>query len=281
LKELTITNYLNIPQYEECIVSLLQRLSSIKYLTLLLAIGVGISGPDHFIDGFDLQRDIISYMPYLRQFYFHIRSIVPYAPHINIDTIRQTFVQQQQPVDCVLDYFNNHYGQCQIFSLPFIGTRLDFISNRFPLVDENQEKFSHVTTILLFDDVKPFENTFFELVSRALPHLKSLEVFNRLEQQEKITTTTNFIEFPHLVTLILYDIHIDYAEQLLCRIHLPRLVELLIHYDPLLTIVNEHEEEAKANCSKIELVRIIEAAGRSKDDLLHLFPNLHCELKKK
>ncbi|CAF2837225.1 unnamed protein product [Rotaria sp. Silwood2] len=191
LKELTITSYRNIPQYERYIVPLLQRLSTIKYLTLLLAIGVERFQPHHFIDGYNLQRDIISHMPHLRQFYFHIRSIVVSVPHIDIDTIRQSFFHQEQSVDCVLDYFNNECGQCQIFSLPFIGTRLDFISNRFPLFDENKNTFSNVTTILLFDDVKPFEHNFFVLVSQALPHLKSLEVFNRLEQQEKTITRVN------------------------------------------------------------------------------------------
>jgi hypothetical protein len=164
LKELTITSYRNIPQYERCIVPLLQRLSTIEYLTLLLAVGVERFQPRHFIDGYDLQRDIISHMPHLRQFYFHVRSIVVFVPHIDIDTIRQSFFHQEQSVDCVLDYFNNDCGQYQIFSLPFIGTRLDFISNRFPLFDENKNTFSNVTTILLFDDLKPFEYNFFRLV---------------------------------------------------------------------------------------------------------------------
>ncbi|CAF1482532.1 unnamed protein product [Rotaria sordida] len=148
-------------------------------------------------------------LPHLRQFHFHIRSIVAYTSHIDIDTIRQSFVHQQQSVDCVLDYFNNRCGQCQIFSLPFIGTRLDFISNRFRLVDENKNTFSNVTTILLFDDVKPLEYNFFRLVARALPYLKPLEVFNRLEQQEKTMIITNLIQFPHLATLIWDDIHMN------------------------------------------------------------------------
>ncbi|CAF1467634.1 unnamed protein product [Rotaria sordida] len=281
LKELTITSYRNIPQYEQCIVPLLQRLSTIEFLTLLLAIGVDTSASHHFIDGLDLQRDIISHMPHLRQFDFHIRSIVPRAPHIDIDTIRQSFVQREQSVDCILDYFNNDCGQCQIFSLPFIGTRLDFISNRFPLFDDNRNTFLNVTTLLLFDDIKPFENSFFGLVSRALPHLKSLEVFNQLEQQEKTTITTNLIEFPHLATLILYDIHIDYAEQLLCRTRLPCLVELLIHYEPLSTIVTQYQEEARNNCSKIELIRFVDSSTNPTDTLLNFFPNLHCKISKK
>ncbi|CAF1560368.1 unnamed protein product [Rotaria sp. Silwood1] len=99
-------------------------------------------------------------MSRLQQFKFHIRSILRHAPHIEVDTIRQSFNKEQQSVDCVLDYFKNGYGQCQIYSLPFIGTRLDFISNRFPLFDV-KNTFSNVTTLLLFDDGKPFETIFF------------------------------------------------------------------------------------------------------------------------
>ncbi|CAF3201995.1 unnamed protein product [Rotaria sp. Silwood2] len=280
LKELTITSYRNIPYYDPFVVPLLQRLTTIEYLTLLLAVGVEKFVPRHFIDGYGLQRDIISYMPHLRQFHFHIRSIVAYASHIDIDTIRQSFVHQEQSVDCVLDYFNNSCGQCQIFSLPFIGTRLDFISNRFPLFDENKNTFSNVTTILLFDDVKPFEYNFFRLVSRALPHLKSLEVFNRLEQEEKTMITTNLIEFPHLATLILDDIHMDYTKQFLCRTHLPCLVELLIHYEPLSTIIAQHPEEARNNCSKIEFLYFVDVSTDPTDPLLNFFPTLHCKISK-
>jgi hypothetical protein len=97
-------------------------------------------------------------MPHLRQFNCHIRSIIKNTSHINIDTICQSFMKhQQQSVDCAIDYFNNNYGQCQIYSLPFIGTRLDFISNRFPL--------SMVTMLLLLDDVQPFESDLFTRVS--------------------------------------------------------------------------------------------------------------------
>ncbi len=86
---------------------------------------------------------------------------------------------------------------------------------------------------------------FLDSFFRALPHLKSLEVFNRPEQEEKTMITTNLIEFPHLATLILHDIHMDYAEQFLCRTHLPCLVELLIHCETLSTIIAQHPEEAR------------------------------------
>jgi hypothetical protein len=50
-------------------------------------------------------------IPHLRQFNFHIRLILWHAPQIDIDTLRESFVEQQQPVHCVLEYLNNNYGQ--------------------------------------------------------------------------------------------------------------------------------------------------------------------------
>jgi hypothetical protein len=149
-------------------------------------------------------------MPRLRQFNFHIRSILKTASHIIINRIRQSFLNQQQPFDCVLDHFRNNYGQCQIYSLPFIGTRLDFVSNRFPLFDNNNT-FLNVTILLFFDGIKPFER-----VARALPPLRTLEIINQLEQREKMIARTTNMDFPHLATLILYDIHMNYVEQFLC-----------------------------------------------------------------
>jgi hypothetical protein len=267
-----MTIYRSIKDYENYFVHLLQRLSNVEYLTLLLAIGFEGLKRNRFIDGFDLEKDITSYMPHLRQFHFHIRSIIKNAPHINIDTIRQSFAKQhEQTVDYTIDYFNNNFGQCQIYSLPFIGTRLDFISNRFPLFDTNNI-FSMVTVLLLFDDIQPFENDFFRRVSRALPRLRTLQIFNELEQQEKIDATTNNIQFAHLATLILITIHLDYAEQFLCRIHLPSLTELVIDNDMLLPIIAQNQQQARDNCSRVETLRTPEPFNHSIDSVCHFFP---------
>ncbi|CAF3562076.1 unnamed protein product [Rotaria socialis] len=271
LKRLTMISFRSIIDYENLFLPVLQRLSNVEYLILLLAIEFKRNTPKHFIDGFDLDKDIISYMPHLCQFHFHIRSILPNASHVEIDTIRQTFMKQQQPVDCAIDYFNNNHGQCQIYSLPFIGTRLDFVSNRFPLFDTNKT-FSMVTKLLLFDDIQPFESAFFERVSRTLPHLKTLDIMNELEQQEKIETTTNNLEFTHLTTLILFDIHLDYAEQLLCRSHLPSLIELAIDSNILLKIIAQDQQQAKGNCSRIGTLLTSHPFYHSIDTLRNFFP---------
>ncbi|CAF0857533.1 unnamed protein product [Rotaria sordida] len=211
-------------------------------------------------------------MPNLRQFNFHIRSVLKNPPHINSETIRQTFMKQQQSVDWSIEYFNNNYGQCQIYSLPFIGTRLDFISNRFPLFYTNNT-FSMVTTLLLFDHVKPFECVFFEHLARALPRLRTLEILNNLEQQEKTMPTTNKVRYTHLATLILFKIHIDYVEQLLCQTDLPCLNELPIDNDILLTIITRAQQHTRHNCSRVERLRTSQPFYGSIDALRNFFPS--------
>ena len=63
------------------------------------------------------------------------------------------------------------------------------------------------------------------------------------------------IDFPHLAVLILYDIHIDYAEQLICQINLPSLIELAIDKDILFTIISQNQQQARDNCSRVEILR--------------------------
>ena len=82
--------YRNFSNYKQCI-SLLQRLSNVEHLTLLLAIGDKHIQQRRYIDGSVLERDILPYMPHLRQFHFHIRSIVRNARHRTTDRIRQSF----------------------------------------------------------------------------------------------------------------------------------------------------------------------------------------------
>jgi hypothetical protein len=268
-----MTIYRNIYAYEQCIIPLLQRLSHVEHLTLLLTIDVNENGPHHFIDGLDLQRDIISFMPNLFQFDFHIRSLLKNADHIELDKIRQSFIQYEKPIDFTIDYFNNQYGQCQIYSLPFIGTRLDFISNRFPLFNVDN-RFSNVTMLILYDDIQPFEHVYFQRVARVLPRLKVLEVLNFVQQQEKNQANNNLIEFRHLSTLILHDIHADYVEQVLCRTYLPCLIELLIRNDLLSTIINQNQQQVKDNCSKVETLIIVEPWIHPMTIDKNFFPNL-------
>lgn len=267
-----MTIYKNFVDYKECVVPLIQRFTNVEYLTLSLAIDLKRPLTNSFIDGYDLENDITSHMPHLRRFHFHIRSVLENAPHIQTDTIRQSFRKEKYEfVDCSLDYFNNNYSQCQIYSLPFVGTRLDFVSNRFPLFDTNKT-FSMVTIVILFDDIQPFESVFFERLAQALPYLKTLEIFNQLEQQEKISTSINNLIFPHLVTLILFNIHINYAEQLVSRTSLPCLKELAIDNDILLTIIDQDQHQTRDNCSRVERLRTSKPLDNSINIIQNYFP---------
>jgi hypothetical protein len=234
---------------------------------------IGVNGirPNHFIDGFILERDTLQYMPHLRQFNYHIRSILKNALNITIDQILQTFLKYKQPFDCVLDHFNNKYSQCQIYSLPFIGNRLDFISNRFPLVDINKT-FANVTILLLFDDVKPFESIFFERLARALPRLRIPEIINEIKQQEKTTTIKTNIDFAHLSVLILYDIHMDYVQQFLCQINLPSLIELAVNRDILFRIIDQNQQQARDNCSRAGTILTSEPCFQLINHIRKFFP---------
>ncbi|CAF4201137.1 unnamed protein product [Rotaria magnacalcarata] len=87
-------------------------------------VGAAIDGTtsrlNNFVNGFDLKKDIVSHMPHLRQFNFHIRSIFENVTHVEIDAIRRSFLKYQLgSVDCAVNYFNNNYGRCQTYSLPF------------------------------------------------------------------------------------------------------------------------------------------------------------------
>jgi hypothetical protein len=262
--------YRNFNNYELCF-SLLQRLSNVEYLTLLLAIGRDDATLNHLIDGSVLERNIFPWMPRLHRFNYHIRSVLKNASHITTKQVRQSFVKQQQSFDCVVDHFKNAYAQCHIYSLPFVGTRLDFVSNRFPLFDNNKT-FSNVTTLLLFDDVKPFESVFFEGVARALPRLLTLEIYNQLKPRKKIPIKKNDIQFNQLAVLILYDIHMDYADLFLCQLHLPSLIELAINNDILLKILSQNQEQARINASRVGTLITTQPSDESINGIRNFFP---------
>lgn len=93
-----------------------------------------------------------------------------------------------------------------------------------------------------------------------------------LNNKDKEMITTNYPEFGHLSALILLDIHMDYAEQLLCRSRLPCLTELAIHNQVLLTIVAHDSQQARDNCCKVENILPSEEWCDSIDAIRSFFP---------
>jgi hypothetical protein len=84
-----------------------------------------------------------------------------------------------------------------------------------------------------------------------LPRLRTLEIINQLKQQQKTTAKKTSIDFAHLAVLILYGIHMDYAQQFLCQINLPSLIELAINKDILWIIIDQNQQQARDNCSRV------------------------------
>ena len=64
----------------------------------------------------------------------------------------------------------------------------------------------------------------------------------------------------------------DYAEQFLCRTHLPSLIELAIDNDILLTIIAQNQQQARDNCSRVGTLLTSEPFYESIDALRNFFP---------
>ncbi|CAF1393948.1 unnamed protein product [Rotaria magnacalcarata] len=116
---------------------------------------------------------------------------------------------------------------------------------------------SHIKILQSFlKQQEPFETILFERMSRALPRLRTLEIIDQFEQQENsVSLMKTNIDFPHLAVLILYYIHIDYVKQLICQINLLSLIEFGIKKDILFTIISQNQQQARDNCSKVEILR--------------------------
>ena len=78
--------------------------------------------------------------------------------------------------------------------------------------------------------------------------------------------------FPHLSVLILFEIHMDYAQQFLCQINLPSLIELAINKNILFKIIDQNQEQARDNCARIGTLRTSEPSYESIDIIRNFFP---------
>ena len=165
-------------------------------------------------------------------------------------------------VKCYVDNFNYRLGLCHIYSQPYTMTRLDGVTNCF-----QGDQYTSVTKLTVYD-VIPFEHSFFDWVSRGFPSLKYLTVLNLLPQKHKRLPATNdrestssSIYFSHLTSLTVFESHMDYAEQFLrdTNTHIPKLTELEINYEHLLTVTdNFTNETTRLNCARLVLLHIHE-----------------------
>ncbi|CAF1244678.1 unnamed protein product [Rotaria sordida] len=264
-------------EYDTKILPLLRRMPNLEELTLNIINSKRIT----FVDGTQINNEILIHMPRLYKFIFNINTRTKpndLVHYLSNDDIQRTFTNiGYEQVCCIVNYVNIGIGICHVFSLPFMFDYLEYIGNKFPPID-----FSHVVSLGVYDSV-PFEHEFFIRIGRFFPFLKELRVIN-FESQSHISSELNFhdnqlhsiVEYSHLISLILMTVHIDYVEQFLNdrKTHLPRLTTLTVDYDQL-TIVTENftRDITRLNCTKIKELTIEESREHSKDFYVY-FPLL-------
>ncbi|CAF4262480.1 unnamed protein product [Rotaria sp. Silwood2] len=160
--------------YDELIVPLLHRMIDLEQLDLSLF----VCGRKTFVDGYDLNRNVIDHMAQLNTFTFNIRSESRFYNKVNLpsnEDIQKTFknFKNNKIISCV-DYFQDmNYNQCHIYSQPYKLKHYHNITNKF-----SGGLFICVREVSLFDE-RPFEHEFFLLIQKSFPLMENLTVINR------------------------------------------------------------------------------------------------------
>jgi hypothetical protein len=251
-------------------------MSNLEELTL----NILIEHRTRFVDGTQINNEILVHLPQLYRFIFHISTEVTQqhlVHNLSEDNIQQTFVNiGYQQVGC---FFTHHSSskKCDIFSLPFMFDRFESIGITFPNII-----FTHVKHLGV-DDLVPFEHEFFLRIAHSFPLIKILNVMNcesQLHISNNLSSDDNpmhsIVTYPHLTSLSVRYCHIDYVDQFLneTKTHLPRLTELIVNYNQL-TIVTENftRNATRINCAKVKRLIIVTSLPHSKD-LYVYFPVL-------
>ena len=259
-------------EYEREILLLFSRMINLKELTLYMI----IDGRNKFIDGNDINNEILIHMTQLNRLKFCISSTIRINNlnvHLFKDDIQQTFTNALfKKVECII---NNRYPfvTCHVFSLPFMLNKLQYIGNIFPSII-----FNHVK-ILLIEDVIPFQHEFFIRLAWSFPLLEQLCVFNLKSQTLLLDNSNNsnaIVKYSHLMKLDIRDVHIDYIDQFLnyTKTCLPSLIELTVDYNLLKYVTEDFtRNETRFNCRNVKKINMTEKNIQSKDFFVY-FPLL-------
>ncbi|CAF3465394.1 unnamed protein product [Rotaria sp. Silwood1] len=246
----------NIRFYDTIIIPLLHRMSNLEQLSLYLS----VNRNNGFVDGVDLQQNIINYLPRLNQFRFKIRSTILLNDQTDLlsnEDIQHTFkdFSNSQIISCANYFLESNKGQCHIYSCPFTIRSYENIANNFP-----GGLFTCVCNVSLFDE-RPFEHEFFLRIAQSFPFIKKLSINNRKAQKNKQNRKLKnnnqdllIIEYPYLKWLGFDEAHDDYVEQFLLdtKTCLPSNVDLLIDYKPLKRVThNFRRKTTQNNCAKV------------------------------
>ncbi|CAF4437812.1 unnamed protein product [Rotaria socialis] len=254
--------------YDTQVLPLLRRMSNLEEL----ALNIINQNRTTFVDGTQINNEILVHMPRLYKFDFNINTetkLHHLVHYLSSDDIQRTFTNiGYQHVGCILYYINSS-AICHVFSLPFMFHYLENIGNTFPPII-----FGHVTELALYDIV-PFKHEFFIRIARSFPLLKKLRIINSKSQSQmsnnwnsKDNQLYSIVEYPYLISLCILVSHIDYVEQFLneTKTHLPHLTKLRVDYDQLAVVTNNFTRDTtRVNCAKVKQLIIEKTLVHSKD----------------
>lgn len=256
-----MTSNVHTTAYDCRILSLLRRMRNLNRLTLRLDIM-----RSSVVDGIHLNEKIVSTMPHLNTFLFHLctkmkTSSMNYL--LTTNDVESTFTNwKYSPVVCTVDHFSDGFTDCHIYSKPFPFNR--FVCLPGSLCGQD---FRFLTSLSLFD-TRPFEHDFFQWISETMPLLNFLLIHNLTAQEKKCQTRSvdekaisSGLPYLHLVRLGLTFAHVDYAYQFLCctNAYLPALAALSIPYEKLSIVTNGFTNDAtRSTCGQLNEVNFKE-----------------------
>ncbi|CAF3727523.1 unnamed protein product [Rotaria sp. Silwood1] len=258
LKSFSLTSVYPIMAYDSLIIPLLRRMINLEELILFLSV---IRFDSTYIDGIQLQDEVLIYMPRLKKFTFSIDTRL-FNNNIKIDLrsneeIQRSFIGRVngQIGSDVQTIVMKNAGICHVYSLPYQFEDFCHLNNSF-----QGGMFHKVQCLIMTDETYSFEHYFFQVISQDFPFLKELYIVNCQPQKDKQHSST-LIRFPYLLLLSLVMAHMDYVEEFLFdkNIHLPRLLNLFIKYEPLAIVTNNFTNDAaRATCGKLKCLEISE-----------------------
>ncbi|CAF4471266.1 unnamed protein product [Rotaria sp. Silwood2] len=177
----------------------------------------------------------------------------------NIDNIFE-YLYNNQIISCIDFFPEKRYNQCLIYSYPYTLEFYNNISNKLP-----GGLFKYVREVLLYAEY-PFAQEFFLRIQKSFPLMKKLTVINEKAQINKQCIQSNYdtqylsiIEYSHLTTLALKEVHDDYMELFLdhTKMCLPNNLFLRVTYHSLERVTHHFQREAKKiNCAKLRYLSI-------------------------
>jgi hypothetical protein len=126
-----------------------------------LHLNVYVSVEKIFIDGNNLNKNIVNHMTQLKKFTFNIRSYLNVLNESDLPTnedLKYTFRNfKNNQIISYIDYFPfKREGWCSIYTYPYTMKIYSYVTNNFPGV-----LCKSVREIKLYDEQYPFEYEFF------------------------------------------------------------------------------------------------------------------------